>query len=509
MKAVHPMNKTPTKKEWKISGRTLLVLLVLCILLLTAALFASWWFLFHTNVLPVITVEAGTPSVSETNFLKENRRVKAEFQTDLATVNLSRPGDYPLQIRYFLKTYDVLLQVRDTTPPTAELQELSTLAPAAPAAEDFVVSVSDVTNVTVQFAAEPAYLTHGDQPVTIRFTDESGNVTELQTVVHVTVDDTAPVLEGIQPMTIYLGQEPDYLGSVTITDDIDAAPILTLDDSGVDLTQGGVYPVIYRGLDSSGNESMSETTLTILVDNLAPVIYGINPISLYAGGTVSYRSGIIVTDDQDESPQLTIDSSQVNLSQAGVYEVIYTATDAAGNATVFPTTVTVSEKPANWAEPETIYAMADELLLGIVTDTMTDREKVQAIYRYMHLNFAYLNYADKTDALQAAYLMMTNRGGDCYSYFALSKLFFDRLGIPNINVVRIENPYRRSKHYWSLVSVDGGETYYHFDCTPRSTTANGTRNFCLVTDAYLVEYMIRSPGYYIRDMSLYPPTPES
>jgi len=127
----------------------------------------------------------------------------------------------------------------------------------------------------------------------------------------------------------------------------------------------------------------------------------------------------------------------------------------------------------------------------------------------MHLNFAYLNYADKTDALQAAYLMMTNRGGDCYSYFALSKLFFDRLGIPNINVVRIENPYRRSKHYWSLVSVDGGETYYHFDCTPRSTTANGTRNFCLVTDAYLEEYMIRSPGYYIRDMSLYPSTPEA
>ena len=501
------MHETHSENSRRSSSGKILLVLIICLLILAAALFAAWWFLFHKNVAPSVTLEAGTASVAESAFLVQDRGVRAEFLSDISALNLSRPGDYPLQLRYFGRTYDVTLHIRDTVPPSAELTELSTLSPAIPAAEDFVVSVSDVTAVTVRYAAEPDILTDGPQTVALLFTDESGNTTELQTVLHVTVDDSAPVLDGIAPMTIYLGHEPDYLQGVTIADDIDSAPVLTVDDSGVDLTQGGTYTVTYRGLDNSGNESAVETTLTILVDNVAPTIYGVNPISLYAGGTVSYRSSIIVTDDQDPAPQLSVDSASVNLSQAGVYEVTYIATDAAGNETRFPTTVTVREKPASWAEPETINQMADELLAGIVNDSMTDREKVQAIYNWMHWNFAYVNTSDKTDALQAAYLMMTNRYGDCFSFFALSKLFFDRLGIPNINVVRIENPYRRSHHYWSLVSVDGGENYYHFDCTPRSTTANGTRNFCLVTDAYLTNYEIRSPGYYTRDMSLYPATP--
>ncbi len=54
----------------------------------------------------------------------------------------------------------------------------------------------------------------------------------------------------------------------------------------------------------------------------------------------------------------------------------------------------------------------------------------------------------------------------CFNYFAVTKLMFERLGIPNIDVKKVKNYEGDSNHYWSLVSVDGGETYYHFDAAP-------------------------------------------
>lgn len=85
---------------------------------------------------------------------------------------------------------------------------------------------------------------------------------------------------------------------------------------------------------------------------------------------------------------------------------------------------------------------------------------------------------------------------------------FERLNLPNITVLRSEESVRSGAHYWSLVSVDGGETYYHYDATPKSVNYGGNRNFCLVTDAVLDAYDRYYPGYYTRDRNLYPATPE-
>ena len=52
-------------------------------------------------------------------------------------------------------------------------------------------------------------------------------------------------------------------------------------------------------------------------DTTAPKILGVNKMSLFVGGTVAYRSGILVTDDTDPAPKLTVDSFQVNLSAPG------------------------------------------------------------------------------------------------------------------------------------------------------------------------------------------------
>ena len=122
----------------------------------------------------------------------------------------------------------------------------------------------------------------------------------------------------------------------------------------------------------------------------------------------------------------------------------------------------------------------------------------------MYDHLWYSDSSDKSDYLQGAYVMMTERSGDCFNYFALSKLMFERLGIDNIDVRKVKNYEGDADHFWSLVSLDGGETWYHFDCTPRI----GGGDFCLITDAELDAYSVSHKNSHNRDKSLYPATPE-
>ena len=73
--------------------------------------------------------------------------------------------------------------------------------------------------------------------------------------------------------------------------------------------------------DASGNKSADKNTTP-------PVIEQTADISVYEDTTVSYRGYIQVTDDTDKNPTLLIDSSKVDISTPGTYEVIFTAKDA-------------------------------------------------------------------------------------------------------------------------------------------------------------------------------------
>ena len=89
---------------------------------------------------------------------------------------------------------------------------------------------------------------------------------------------------------------------------------------------------------------------------------------------------------------------------------------------------------------------------------MTVQEQVEAIYYWAKGAFTYSGHSDRTDWRQTAYNMLTNGRGDCYGYFAATKLLFEELGIPNIDVQKVKNSSDDSDHFWSLVSIDGGLT---------------------------------------------------
>ena len=265
---------------------------------------------------------------------------------------------------------------------------------------------------------------------------------------------------------------------------------------------------------SSGAPSSSVPPSSVVTDTIAPQIVGTKDLEVYVGGTVSYKSGVSVIDDMDPKPRLEIDNSKVNQAEPGVYEVTYTATDAAGNSTSVTVKLTVKAKPANFVEPEVIYAKADAILAQFITEDMTDREKAEAVYvwtrRSVHLTYGSKPAGfvhEEADWLQTAYQLI-NRDvpkGDCYFFFAVQKLLLQRLGIPTIDVEKTYDGH--SRHYWLLVSVDGGKSYYHFDNV-------WSKQLCLVTDAELDAFSAAAKsnpdiGYdpFIRDKSKYPATP--
>lgn len=239
-------------------------------------------------------------------------------------------------------------------------------------------------------------------------------------------------------------------------------------------------------------------------DSTTPKIMGVQDIVVYAGDAIAYRKGITVTDETDPHPELYVDSSAVDQTTPGVYTVIYTVSDAAGNTATKKASVTVLNKEPGYQSLETIYEAADSLLSSILSENMTVREKVETVYVWARSNIGYGGHSDRADWRQTAYTTIHELRGDCYGYFAVTKLLFERLNIPNIDVQKVRNYDTDSDHFWSMVSVDGGRTWYHFDATPRVGDGD---NFCLVTDAFLDAYSKDHKNCHNRDKTLYPPTP--
>ena len=271
---------------------------------------------------------------------------------------------------------------------------------------------------------------------------------------------------------------------------------------------------IHSSTNSVPSSSSTPASSVVVKDTVAPVIIGTKDMETYVGDTISYKSGISVTDNVDSNIKLQVDNSQVDLSKAGVYSVTYTATDAAGNTTSVTVRLTVKEKQAGFVDPEVIYAKADSILKKFIRDDMTDREKVEAVYvwtrRGVHLDYGSKPSGfvhEEADWLQTAYQLLNKDviKGDCYFFFAVQKLLLQRLNIPTIDVEKTYDGH--SRHYWLLVSVDGGKTYYHYDNV-------WSRELCLVTDEQLKvfgEICKDKPDIsydpFIRDESKYPATP--
>ncbi len=316
------------------------------------------------------------------------------------------------------------------------------------------------------------------------------------------VEDTVAPEVSVTDIDIWLGDTVGAEAFVSKAKEISPL-VVGYTASAPNFSQVGQQVVYLDVKDISGNSCEMQTALlNITEDTEPPVISGAKNRNVVIGESVSYKDGVTALDNRDGEIRIKVDSSKVNPTKTGVYEVTYTAVDRAGNTT----TKTVTFRFGTAAELDTDVELdkyVQKVAKKIFKSGMTDAQKIKKIYDWCRANIGYSGHSDKGSWKKAAIAGFKKHSGDCFTYFACSKALFEYCGIENIDVVKVRLKDSESRHYWSLVDVGTG--YYHFDATPRVGGFNGFMR----TDEQLKSYSKNHKNCHRFDESLYPATPKT
>lgn len=268
----------------------------------------------------------------------------------------------------------------------------------------------------------------------------------------------------------------------------------------------GMYQLEVIATDAKGRELRQTVNFNLVIDNEKPAIDGVKDLVSYVGEGISYRGGVSVRDNCGGRVSLEVDSSAVNTQKAGEYPVTYRATDAAGNVNVITVIAYVYDVRVTEAD---LYALLDPVIAQNIPSGVSKERQVRAIYEYVYYHVDYTSTSDKSDWVRAAYDGLRTGTGDCYTYFALSKAFFTRLGIENMDIQRTQGLVDE-RHYWNYVNIGSSESprWYHYDATQlRGVQHSG----CLLTTKQVMAFhkmRVDENGvgqyFYAYDASLYP-----
>jgi hypothetical protein len=213
----------------------------------------------------------------------------------------------------------------------------------------------------------------GDTTVTFSATDSAG-LTGSATAVVTVADQTAPVISVPAAITVAATDADGtaasdasiaaFLVGASATDNVDAEVLVTND--GLSVFPLGGTVVTFTATDTAGN-SVSETALVTVSDQAGPVITSPSDVTIAAtdaDGTaatdasiVAFLAGATAVDNVDTDLEITNNAPVV--FSLGDTEVIFEATDSAGNRGSASSVVTIADLTA-----PVINAVATLVVLG-------------------------------------------------------------------------------------------------------------------------------------------------
>lgn len=239
-------------------------------------------------------------------------------------------------------------------------------------------------------------------------------------------------------------------------------------------------------------------------DTEPPVFSGVRDLEALQGDGIAYREGVSAYDAVDGAVSFTVEADEVNLNVPGVYRVIYRAKDSAGNEASASATVTVLARAVTY---DMLWSLVDDAIAREGYGSLSCTEAARALYYDIKALLTYTSKSDKSDWAAEAYRGLTEGTGDCFTYYAVARAFFERLGFSVITVQRSPDVLP-STHYWLLVNTGSEEApaWYHWDACPHYKEYPLTS--ILLTDEELLAYNDLVPHYYTFDAFLYPATPK-
>lgn len=233
---------------------------IVCFILISVFLYLGYILLYDT-VYETCVVEAGN-TIEASDF--EKRGIGEIFFTEESLeIDTTELGVYTVEVQKGLFKHICQITVQDTTKPTAEGVELFIGVSIEVTPEECVTNVSDVTEVTYEFINEIDRELYEPQDVMIAIQDEGGNVTEVTSVITISDDIEAPVIDAPEMIESGLGEAIAYLQSISATDNSGNEVGLEIDNSEVDIETEGEYTVICTATDWVGNVTIQEVTVRI------------------------------------------------------------------------------------------------------------------------------------------------------------------------------------------------------------------------------------------------------
>ncbi len=269
-----------------------------------------------------------------------------------------------------------------------------------------------------------------------------------------------------------------------------------------ELKKPGEHVMKVRYSDGSGNKTeIFEVKMIQIYDNEPPEMT-LSPVMICeVGEAVEYKPHITLTDNCVGALSFEVDESGLDTSAVGDYSVRIVGRDAVGNKTE---AVRVTVRVIDGYNESELNEMLGKIVDGISPEDRTREEICREIYKAVRKALVYTQSSEKGDIKRAAYHALMGGGGDCYSYFALSKLLLERCGIENLDIERAEG-YTPDTHFWSMVNIgeDREERWYHFDATELRSDRYD-HSGCLLTERQIDAYSKVREHFYTYDKSAYP-----
>ena len=210
-------------------------------------------------------------------------------------------------------------------------------------------------------------------------------------------DKIPPYFSGLTDINYQVGHDiPELLEGVIALDQVDGniSSNIIVDDSQVDWTKSGSYPLFYTVKDQAGNETTASVLVVItalpVLDTTGPIFSGLKNITYTIGDSLpNLLYGITATDlvDGNVTNSITADDTAVDYTLPGVYEITYIAHDSKDNQTTSVIQITVSE-PVEPIEDEeitifyindthgAIEASGNQLGLSVIGNTILNEKSI-------------------------------------------------------------------------------------------------------------------------------------
>ena len=270
-----------------------------------------------------------------------------------------------------------------------------------------------------------------------------------------------------------------------------------------DFQQTGKQDVILQVIYNDGTQIEITTQLTVIqmpaveskpgigIDDKGPVFSPI--LNLYAkvNTDIDYFTGVNATDGHGPA-EITVDSSNVDPTKPGRYNITYTATGQNGSKKTEGAYISLSV-----TSPQTVYDLADRIIENAASGDLSQYEKARALYNWVINNIRYVDGSPHISAIDGAYTAFTLGRGDCFVFYAAVEVLYTRAGIPNVQVRRLGG----ATHFWNLVNT--GDGWYHVDATPFT---GGVPRVRFMFSESTAQHYTRTFAYanYNYDTSLYP-----